>query len=997
MDRDRNLLFGVLAVQLRKVTPTQLVDIAGAWAMDPSRCLGDRLLEAKIVSPEDKVLLDGLVDQAIKTFDGDASLALESFGGEEEVYHSFRGSVAMTDSGGIKSVAVTKRDEAEVAEAEELGDIPAVEEMPSRYTYVNEYGRGGMGRVLLVHDEVLGRDLALKELLPNLVKDGKDNKLTPVRMAMPLIARFLQEAKITGQLEHPSIVPVYELGHRKDGTLYYTMKLVRGKTLHKAIHECKNLEERLKLLPHFVDLCNAIAYAHKHGVIHRDIKPMNVMIGEFGETVVLDWGLAKIKNKQDIHAAAMQETVKALNLGDDALSGKTRHGDILGTPLYMPPEQAKGDLNAIDERSDIYSLGAVLYEILTGNPPFGEQNVMQTIYQVINETPKSIASQERRCPPDLIQFCNKAMEKLPDRRYQKAKEFADAVEGSKLRPPKSRWKKYLQRAAIFLIVFIPCCTIGLNIKSERDLSNVKAYYEAQGIDVSKQVWGEELDKNRKPPTTDPTGAVYALEWQFPAYWWKAGEVRYIHSKFYRSRNRSNSDNLLWDDEDVAQIRNIIKENNHLLHQIKLIAKMPPVSVSEQVKMLVTRGGYITPESVMRRGGTWETQTVDRLGVECCAGLLFCEAILRIHDDSPENALEPVLDMFRFANHLKYGPSLSSVYLRYFSIYRACFALQVTLNYADLSKNDAELLEGQLEEILPKADMRYGLEMELATFMSIIRMSHTNPEKIAGAIVDRSRASSSYLGNFWGGDSRLVNLALLLYGSWPLRFWLNYDTIKGVDYLSQIILLNENVSSDMVDKADRLYKSIWKNNTAVNHVCYPFASQQLRDLQDASLDVLDIETVIKQSRIALAIKEYQQENLSLPSDLDALVPDYLDSVPVDPFTAQPFIYQYDEDGYTLYGAGMDGKVHLGVLRRTTRGYERSELENALQQYHREYNAWPESLETLVPAYISEVPLDFMTGQPLTFTIKGRQPQIMVQEKDGTMSPLPTNTNITWVGW
>jgi serine/threonine protein kinase len=644
---DRNLLFGVLAVQLRKVTPTQLVDIAGAWAMDPSRCLGDRLLEAKIVSPEDKVLLDGLVDQAIKTFDGDASLALESFGGEEEVYHSFRGSVAMTDSGGIKSVAVTKRDEGEVAEAEELGDIPAVEEMPSRYTYVNEYGRGGMGRVLLVHDEVLGRDLALKELLPNLVKDGKDNKLTPVRLAMPLIARFLQEAKITGQLEHPSIVPVYELGHRKDGTLYYTMKLVRGKTLHKAIHECKNLDERLKLLPHFVDLCNAIAYAHKHGVIHRDIKPMNVMIGEFGETVVLDWGLAKIKNRADIHAVAMQETVKALNLGDDALSGKTRHGDILGTPLYMPPEQAKGDLNAIDERSDIYSLGAVLYEILTGNPPFGEQNVMQTIYQVINETPKSIASQERRCPPDLIQFCNKAMEKLPENRYQKAKELADAVEGSKLRPPKSRLKKYLQRAAIFLIVFIPCCTVGLNIKSERDLANLKALYEARGISMAGNFWetatGIPAGEEQPNPNSDPLGAMHALEWQFPEYWERV-DVKDWSKIFGYPLSRYSPHVMNLSEEEVDRMRSFVQEHEDVLNQVRVVAQMPRTPVSKGLQNLLGEAK-----------NAWELPTPNLLGLRHCANLLHVHAVVCLHAGDIEGALTACTDIIRFADHLNGSP------------------------------------------------------------------------------------------------------------------------------------------------------------------------------------------------------------------------------------------------------------------------------------------------------------------------------------------------------
>jgi len=174
--------------------------------------------------------------------------------------------------------------------------VRAIDEPRGRYTYLGEHGRGGMGRVLLVHDSHLERDIVLKELLPQL-SDGSTP--TPARHSKEMASRFLREAKITGQLEHPSITPVHELGRREDGTLYYTMKFVRGRTLAKAIHEAKSLEERLKLLPHFVDLCNAIAYAHSRGVIHRDIKPSNVMIGDYGETMIIDWGLAKVKGVKE--------------------------------------------------------------------------------------------------------------------------------------------------------------------------------------------------------------------------------------------------------------------------------------------------------------------------------------------------------------------------------------------------------------------------------------------------------------------------------------------------------------------------------------------------------------------------------------------------------------------------------------------------------------------------------------------------------------------------
>ena len=231
-----------------------------------------------------------------------------------------------------------------------------------------------MGRVLLAHDEHLGRDIALKELLPHPVSGSPGQGASPVRLAVPHVARFLQEARITGQLEHPAIVPVYELGYRRDGTLYYTMKLVRGKTLSQAIREAGSFQERMKLLSHFLDLCNAIAYAHSRGVIHRDLKPGNVMVGEFGETVVIDWGLAKAKDKEDIHAKEIADAVTAIRLGEESEAVKTVYGDAMGTPAYMSPEQAKGELDKVDERSDVYSLGAVFtnYHRLLGN--FGSRH-----------------------------------------------------------------------------------------------------------------------------------------------------------------------------------------------------------------------------------------------------------------------------------------------------------------------------------------------------------------------------------------------------------------------------------------------------------------------------------------------------------------------------------------------------------------------------------------------------------------------------------------------
>lgn len=302
---------------------------------------------------------------------------------------------------------------------------PAVHETAGRYSQVGEHSRGGMGRILLVHDQTIGREVALKELLP---QPGGSGDGTPARQSAATVARFLQEARLTGQLEHPSIVPVYELGRRADGRLYYTMKLVRGKTLRNALAEKKTLGGRLELLPHVVDLCQAIAYAHSRGVIHRDLKPDNVMVGEFGETVVIDWGLVKARGQEETNAADMEQAggASAIAGGDPAV--ETVDGVAIGTPAYMPPEQAAGDLKQVDERSDVYALGAVLYELLSGRPPYTGQTPFEVIWKVQREAPPPLRQIERRVAPELAAICARAMARDPADRYASAKELADDLQ-----------------------------------------------------------------------------------------------------------------------------------------------------------------------------------------------------------------------------------------------------------------------------------------------------------------------------------------------------------------------------------------------------------------------------------------------------------------------------------------------------------------------------------------------------------------------------------------
>src|SRR5207302_2244773 len=201
-----------------------------------------------------------------------------------------------------------------------------------RYQVRSEYGRGGQSRVLLAFDAHMGREIALKELLPEGAEPGSGSG------SQAAASRFVREARITGQLEHPNIVPVYELGRPDDGSFYYTQKLVRGVTLKAKLREAKTLADRLKLLTHFADICHAVAYAHSRGVVHRDLKPDNVMVGQFGETVVLDWGLAKARGEKDVKGKQLQRETEAMR------ADATMAGHALGTPSYMSPEQAQGKL-----------------------------------------------------------------------------------------------------------------------------------------------------------------------------------------------------------------------------------------------------------------------------------------------------------------------------------------------------------------------------------------------------------------------------------------------------------------------------------------------------------------------------------------------------------------------------------------------------------------------------------------------------------------------------
>jgi len=292
---------------------------------------------------------------------------------------------------------------------------PASEE---RYVVETELGRGGMGRVLLSYDRDFRRRIAMKVLL--------GSELTPAR-----VARFFEEAQATAQLEHPNIAPVYDLGVDASGVPFFTMKWIRGRDLEELLRARGDGGVELSLV-RVVQILQQVAmgidFAHSRGVVHRDLKPQNVMVGDYGEVLVVDWGLAKILSR----AAGASDTAEHAAVTTDRreMGVVSQDGHVVGSLAYMAPEQARGETDAIDARTDVFALGAILYRVLTGSPPYAGAPLGELLARAREgriESPSSRAA-GREIQPELDEICRRALAPHARSRYASAREFHDALQ-----------------------------------------------------------------------------------------------------------------------------------------------------------------------------------------------------------------------------------------------------------------------------------------------------------------------------------------------------------------------------------------------------------------------------------------------------------------------------------------------------------------------------------------------------------------------------------------
>lgn len=411
--------FAMSVVASGKLSEVELSESLSNWTVYGRQTLAEHLIEiGKITKDEandlaqttedSKPLIEGPgISHAFGKIENNS--ALSSGSGEAEISHDMSRFVHTLGLGNANPP-----------------DESQVRRVGGEYRLIRKLGQGGLGSVWLARDEVLDRSVALKELTSDIATDSA-------------VERFRREARLTGQLDHPNIVTVHQFGTDEEtGKAFYAMRFVGKKTLGDAITEYHDqleagqdgVAELNQILSAFQMVCQAIAFAHSRGVVHRDLKPDNVALDSFGQVSVIDWGLAKSFNEPEY-----LDFNQMISGDPDGFAGQTIVGQIIGTPVYMSPEQAAGRVDEIDERTDVYGLGTILYQILAGRPPHtpgsvksGDPARVQNILETVMKTPTpSVKDVRPDAPAELVAICSKAMARKKTRRYSSATELAEAV------------------------------------------------------------------------------------------------------------------------------------------------------------------------------------------------------------------------------------------------------------------------------------------------------------------------------------------------------------------------------------------------------------------------------------------------------------------------------------------------------------------------------------------------------------------------------------------
>ncbi len=506
----QSLLFGLLALQNNFIDRDALLAGFNAWVADKSRSLGQILLDRGALSPARHALLAELVREHLQQHGQDPERSLAVLSVVPSVRDGLEGLPDLDLQASLLylRLADTDGEGADGEQTADWGEESAATDSDGRFRIVRFHDRGALGEVYVARDQQLHRIVALKRIQSSHAVDREK------------CARFVVEAEITGRLEHPGIVPVYGLGTYDDGRPFYAMRFIRGDNLKAAIEQFHEAEEKgrdpgeravalLKLLRRFLDVCNAIDYAHSRGVLHRDLKPGNIMLGKFGETLVVDWGLAKSLGRSEAAPASATLDDRTLVPQSGSNLRGTEFGARLGTPAYMSPEQAAGRIDDLGPASDVYSLGATLYCLLTGRAPFADPDLAELLRKVERGDFPPPRQVKGWVDPALEAICLKAMATEPAGRYRSPRALADDVEHWLAEEPVSAWREPIRRRlrrwgrrhrllvtglAATLVVAVAALAVGnVLVARQRDLAERNLAFARTVVDEMYTRVAEKLD------------------------------------------------------------------------------------------------------------------------------------------------------------------------------------------------------------------------------------------------------------------------------------------------------------------------------------------------------------------------------------------------------------------------------------------------------------------------------------------------------------------------